>query len=472
MITIVLCIVALWIIVDKPFLPELRAEGHFAIAGVLVALPLWILTPGGLPRSIGSLIMLAIFLFAGWHSFYSGPGYCTTALWILIPALFYGTALVKTGLGRRIAFYILRVCGTSRLGITIGFVLIALILSGFTPSCVGRLAIVMPITFGMIRIMGFEPRSANAAYLGMLAWIWGFLPGAAWYTGNLAGPIVRALLPPEVMPEIGSMVVGPEGVYYELTWWGYTRVNIVPFLLLGLFLIPACWLATRPKPFPSIPIAEEYQKLGPMTREEKIALIVLVLSLAGWLCGTILEIDASVVCLTGFFALFAFRVLDFWDIGRIAWDLIIWIGGVLGIAWVFTAAGVTTWLEPKVGPLLQPIAGNIFVFVTVLFLVFCALRFIDVTAGLVLMGITFPFTPMLYHDFGIHPLVFGTVAMFAAFFFLMHYMNLFALIGNDLIRGEGWTESHLRRCGIGYIIVGVIALLISVFYWKAIGVVV
>ena len=35
-------------------------------------------------------------------------GYTSSAVWVLIPALFFGFALIKTGLGKRIAYFVLK----------------------------------------------------------------------------------------------------------------------------------------------------------------------------------------------------------------------------------------------------------------------------------------------------------------------------------------------------------------------------
>jgi di/tricarboxylate transporter len=40
-------------------------------------------------------------------------GYTSSAVWVLVPALFFGFALMKTGLGKRIAYFVLKTFASS-----------------------------------------------------------------------------------------------------------------------------------------------------------------------------------------------------------------------------------------------------------------------------------------------------------------------------------------------------------------------
>ena len=86
-------------------------------------------------------------------------GYTSPAVWVLIPALFYGFALMKTGLGKRIAYTVLKTFKPSYMGLCVSWFIIGLALSALTPSITVRLAIVMPIAIGLVEACKLEDKS-------------------------------------------------------------------------------------------------------------------------------------------------------------------------------------------------------------------------------------------------------------------------------------------------------------------------
>ena len=91
----------------KPF-ANLAPEGHYILAVILVTLGLWIFRDPSLPYLAGGAILLGGSLACGLPLNVVATGYISSAVWVLIPALFFGFALVKTGLGKRIAYFVLK----------------------------------------------------------------------------------------------------------------------------------------------------------------------------------------------------------------------------------------------------------------------------------------------------------------------------------------------------------------------------
>jgi di/tricarboxylate transporter len=473
-ITIIIWIMALYLIFGEPFSPDLSSSGHLILAGILFALPLWILTPGGLPRSVGGFLMLAIFLFAGWHPSLAAGGFtATTFMWILIPAMFYGFALVKTGLGKRIASFMLRLFRPTRFGVTLSFIVMGLILSFLTSEMIVRVAILLPIALGMKEILKFEDRSPNAAFLGLLALVMAIVPGNGWSLGTVGGSMnfwASGWFPAGIISEIGEIETGAIGPpKYAIPWGDWAKVMAVPFIVLTLFLIPALFAATRPQKFSLAGAGSE--KPGRMTREEKITLWVIGITLLLLFMGTFMGISLSLIILVGFFVLFAFRVIRLAELATgINWDLVLFFGIVLSMPVALRASGVEAWLAPHAESVLENLATNYFVFVIVGFLILLAIRFVDVGLGVFTIGLLLSLTTMLYFEYDIHPLVVACISTMSITFFFLHYMNPFSLMGSTVLLEGGWTERHLVRYGVGYVIAALMALVISVFYWQAIDI--
>lgn len=104
---IVTVILAVIIWLANPF-SGLSAQGHGVIAVTLIALAFWIFRPPTLPYFAGGAILMAGGLLVKLPLNVVTAGYVSPALWVLIPALYFGFALAKTGLGKRICYGVLK----------------------------------------------------------------------------------------------------------------------------------------------------------------------------------------------------------------------------------------------------------------------------------------------------------------------------------------------------------------------------
>ncbi|MBA4422586.1 MAG: tricarboxylate transporter, partial [Syntrophus sp. (in: bacteria)] len=134
----------------KPFAPDLNPLGHAVLMSVFVAVGIWIFGTKWVPLSIGSMVMLLLLTLSGVKNSIAFNGYTTRAIWILIPALFFGFALNSTGLGKRLAYWVIGLFKPSYFSLTLSWVIIGLILSALTPSIMVRIAIVIPIAVASV----------------------------------------------------------------------------------------------------------------------------------------------------------------------------------------------------------------------------------------------------------------------------------------------------------------------------------
>jgi di/tricarboxylate transporter len=91
----------------QPQIGQLDSSGQPALAVMVFAVGLWVsdaLNPG-----ITSVLALGLLTIAGVPSNVALGGFAGGAFWILVSVLFFGTAMDKTGLARRIAYRILLV---------------------------------------------------------------------------------------------------------------------------------------------------------------------------------------------------------------------------------------------------------------------------------------------------------------------------------------------------------------------------
>ena len=70
-----------------------------------LAVALWI--TDAIPTGITAVLALGLLIIAGVPSNVALGGFATGAFWILVSVLFFGTAMDKTGLAKRISYRIL-----------------------------------------------------------------------------------------------------------------------------------------------------------------------------------------------------------------------------------------------------------------------------------------------------------------------------------------------------------------------------
>ncbi|MEW6744317.1 MAG: SLC13 family permease [Planctomycetota bacterium] len=459
---LILAAVGVLLALLEPF-PALSRSGHQVLMGLLIGVGLWIFQPGKLAFAVATCLVLAIFLMVGVDAPLVFAGFTSSTIWILLPATAFGYVLTKTGLGKRIALLVIKTFHPSYLNMTLAWLIIGLILSAFTPSIVIRIAIVMPIAVSCAGMLKLEPGSRGNAYILLIAWAMAIIPGSGWLTGSLWGPITL------------GMYDKVESLSGTLTSRAWMAAMALPMFVLTVLVVAGLYVVLRPRPLVGLTrdsFAQAYRELGPWSRQEKTSTVILVLAFALFMTETLglHHLNVVVVCLAAFFAFYAFGVLDTEDFSKgIAWNLLVFLGGVLSLTGIFKATGVSGWIEGMIFPALAPFEGLPWLFVLVLPLFMFAWRFIDIAWMIPTISLLVALLPSIQNRFGIHPLVLSCLMIMAGNFALLTYMQPFAFLGSTLSGERSWTPGQLCRYGLVYLVSCVGALAASLLYWQATG---
>ena len=93
------------------------------------------------PIPAGAIVLMAVTTVALTRALTVGEalaGYADPIVWICLPAFFISRAMLKTGLGRRIAFLFIRALGRRSLGLGYALVCTDFVLGGVIPSNAAR----------------------------------------------------------------------------------------------------------------------------------------------------------------------------------------------------------------------------------------------------------------------------------------------------------------------------------------------
>ncbi len=196
-------------------------------------------------------------IFSGFHS---------GAFWLVFGGLVIGIGVQQSGLAPRLARLVARRLSGSYALAVAGVVVIAVAFSLVIPSTMGRLLVLMPIVLALAESFGFKPGSKG--YIGLAL----ALPYATMLPGF-------AILPATVP---GIIVAGAAETLYGITI-NYASYLWLHFPVLGLLKAVLIWGAVVVL-FPDrIVVREEAAAPTPMSRDERLMALLLVLALVLWM---------------------------------------------------------------------------------------------------------------------------------------------------------------------------------------------
>jgi DASS family divalent anion:Na+ symporter len=273
-------------------------------------------------------------------------GYADPVVWLVLAAFFIARGMIKTGLGRRIALNFIRAIGHRSLGLGYALASTSALLASVIPSVGARSGgVIFPVAESLAEAYDSRP-GETAGRLGAFLFVTLYqcevVICAIFLTGQASNPIIAKFAAQEA------------GV--QLTYSRWLAGAIVPGLL-SLVVVPLVIYKLFPPEVKHTPGAAraasiELERMGPMTRAEKMMLAVFALvaalwvvgdKLAYWTSGRIPDIHYATVALVGICVLLLGRVLGWEDLlaERNAWDVFIWYGGLVRMAEALGETGIT-----------------------------------------------------------------------------------------------------------------------------------
>jgi DASS family divalent anion:Na+ symporter len=304
---------------------------------------LFIATIAGLilqPIPGGALVLSAVVLASLIGGLTIGEalgGYADPSVWLVMAAFFISTALMKTGLARRIALLFVRAFGKTSLGVSYSLSLTDMVLASIIPSNAARSGgVVLPIMRSIAELYGSQP-GASAALLGTFLFAAVYqnicVTAAMFYTGQASNPLAA---------QIATTTFN-----YPVTITSWFLAGIVPGLC-SLAIVPMVVFRLAPPEIRKTPQAPEFaagelRKMGSMSRGERIVATIFASVCGLWMTSPLHGIDITVTAMLGAVALLLTGVLTWEDVvtNRAAWDIFIWYGGLVRLGKALNDTGVT-----------------------------------------------------------------------------------------------------------------------------------
>jgi DASS family divalent anion:Na+ symporter len=264
-------------------------------------------------------------------------GYADPVVWLVLAAFFISRGMIKTGLGRRIAFIFIRAIGKHSLGLAYALISTEAILGAAIPSTGARSGgIIFPIAKSLAEAYDSKPGLTArrlGAYLMTTVYQCNVIVCAMYLTGQASNPIIAKL--------------AKETTGIDVTYALWLGASVVP-ALASLALVPLLIFRIYPPEIKHTPAAatfaaEELKRMGRTKWSEWIMLLVFALLAALWMTPRLTGLHYATVAMLGICVLLLTGVLSWEDLiaERAAWSVFIWYGGLLRMAEALGRTGIT-----------------------------------------------------------------------------------------------------------------------------------
>lgn len=264
-------------------------------------------------------------------------GYADPVVWLVLAAFFISRGMIKTGLGRRIAFLFIKAIGRHSLGLAYALASTEAVLATVIPSTGARSGgIIFPIAKSLAEAYESRPGpTANrlGAFLMTSVYQCNVIVCAMFLTGQASNPIIA---------RFAQEVTG-----IEISYARWVTASILP-ALLSLLAVPWLLYKVFPPEIKHTPAASEFASnelhlMGPMKWSERLMLMVFGLVAILWTTTKLHGIDYAVVAMVGISVLLITGVLNWEDLisEKAAWAVFIWYGGLIRMAEALGQTGIT-----------------------------------------------------------------------------------------------------------------------------------
>ena len=236
-------------------------------------------------------------------------GFSDGIILLIIAAFLIAKAVVKSGLGSRIALMMISRFGHTTLGLGYSLLVTDLMIAPAFPSNTARSGLLFPIIYSVSISNGSQPDSPTSGKMGtflMFVSMFGIgLSLAMWLTGMAANPA-------------GAAIAGQFGV--DINFGNWILASCVPSLIAAA-TIP--WVVYHIFP-PEVKLTPEaprharklLSEMGRFSRDEIITSFVFVLLVVAWALSDTLKIDKTAVAFLGLGLLLVTGVFDVADIKK------------------------------------------------------------------------------------------------------------------------------------------------------------
>lgn len=265
-------------------------------------------------------------------------GFSNGTVWLIFTAYMFSLGYEKTGLGKRVALWLIRLLGKKTLGLGYAVALADLAVAPFTPSNTARSGgIVFPIIKNIPPLYGSTPEEGPRRIGGYIMW-----------TAMATTCVTSSMFLTGLAPNLLAVEVLQKTAKISISWTDWFMA-LAPACIVLFLAVPAVVYLVYPPEVKSSEGApkwarEELAKLGGVTLKEAVMAGLAVAALLLWIFGG-KRFDATTVALMGLCAMVLTGVITWNDVisHKTAWNVLVWFATLVAMADGLARVGFLTW---------------------------------------------------------------------------------------------------------------------------------
>ena len=421
-----------------------------------------------IPISVTALLPIVLFpLTGGMDLATTTAAYGHKLVFLFVGGFLIALAIEKWHLHKRLALNIIRVTGSNKSRVILGFMLATAFLSMWISNTATSIMI-LPVGLAIISQLKDDPKTIENEneVFGKSLMI------AIAYSASIGGMATLIGTPPNMV--LAGVVEESYGIKLNMFDWMKFGIPLSSFLLI------ICWLYLTKIAFKfkneefsagKEEILRQIKKLGSFSNEEIKVLIVFALTALGWIFRGSIEtifptIDDTIIAI--FFAVTLFIIptknhktnttLLVWnDTVKLPWGILILFGGGMAIASAFGKSGLALWIAD----LLQNL-NDVSLFLIILIIVTSINLLTEVTSNMATTAMLLPVLVTIALAIEVHPyflLVSATLAASCAF------MLPISTPPNAVVFGSGFLKiEDMFKKGIWMNLISIITITLVVYF--------
>ncbi len=433
----------------------LSQQGWHVILVLVGASVGWLFEP--VPDFVVALLMTAAWGIAGLAPLSLAFAGFASSSWVLaLGALALAAAMARSGLLYRISLVLLRVFPPTHRGQVLALLAGGFLITPMVPLATARVAATAPLAGELAQALGYERRgraSAALAFAGLVGY-GSFSP--VFLTGLAMNFFVVDLLSADDRARFG--------------WVGWLLAAL-PTGLLFLVGITAVLLfvfrSREPERTTSEVVERQRRVLGRLSRRERITLAAVGVLLLGLVVQPLLRVETAWLAVAALGVAVGGGALErerFRD--SIDWGFLVLFGILLGTGGVLQKAGVAQWIADGLLPLTRAVSEPAILLALLVVLVVVARLVLPRQPAALLLSLALvPAAARL----GLNAWLVGFVILLTAHTWLHPSQSDFYRLTRELTRDELFTDRHGVELGVALTVLTLLAVLVSVPYWRAIG---
>ncbi|MEK4923739.1 DASS family sodium-coupled anion symporter [Cytobacillus sp. FSL R5-0569] len=450
-------------------------EGMSREAQAVLASTLWVAVwwiTEAIPIPVTSLLPIILFPVTGAVTEGITSSYADNTIFLFLGGFIIAIAMEKWNLHLRIALGIITVVGTSTSRLVLGF----MVATGFLSMWISNTAtamMMMPIAIAVIThvndSMKSERESANRFGKSLML-------GIA-YAASIGGLGTLIGTPPNMI--FAGVVKEIYGIDISFATWMLFGVPFAAILLLvAWFYLVKMAFPMRIKELPGGKeiISSERKRLGNISFEEKLVLVVFLATAVAWITRSFIpfdfmsRIDDTIIAIAAAIILFLLpsksskdaQLLNWKDALNIPWGILLLFGGGLAIAKGFKDSGLATWIGEQL-----TVLEGVHLVIVILCVTALVTFLTEITSNTATATMMFPIMASLALALDLHPYALMVAAAIAA---SCAFMLPVATPPNAIVFGSGYLKiGDMAKSGFWLSIFTIIFVGVMIYFYMPIA---